>query len=111
MKPSKICLACPRSCNLRPQIEGVPGQRLCPKGEEFLKQEFSEPMRHYFSTVRLDDGKLYAYRTLTEIPFNNISGFCENLKRAASPQQRNKLHQQFCHEHKVELTCIDFDKQ
>ncbi len=110
MKSSRVCLACPRSCGLRPQIEGAPGQRLCPNGEEFLRQEVSEPLRHYFATVRGNDGRLYSYRTLTAVPMETINRFCENLKRAASPQQRNKLHQQFCNEHRTRLTCIDFDR-
>lgn len=104
---SHICLACPRSCSLRPQIEGLPGQRLCPQGEDFLLQEMKEPKRHYFATVRQDDGKLYAYRTLSLIPLSEIEQFCRKLEKAADAQIRNQLHREFCRTYQVRLACID----
>jgi CxxC motif-containing protein len=106
-KISSICLACPRSCELRPQIEGLPGQKLCPKGQQFLKQELTEPKRHYFSTFRGSDNKIYAYRTLEEIPLKTIFEFCRKLAKAKTSNERNNLHREFCNKFNVKVTCIE----
>jgi len=109
VKPSPICLTCPVSCSLRPQTSEMPGQKLCPRGEMFRLQEEKEPLRHYFSTVRLGDGLLYAYKTTEPVPLEAIEEFCRKLSEAVDSQARNKLHQFFCNRYQVKLTCIDQD--
>lgn len=104
---SKICLACPRSCELRPQIEGLPGRKLCPKGLEFLETELEDPKRHYFSTVREPDGQIYAYRTIEPISLQEIENHHQKLKTAENAEARNRIHLEFCGLHKVRKTCID----
>ncbi len=105
-KQSRICLACPRSCELRPQIAGAPGQKLCPQGQSFVAQETREPLRHYFSTVKHDDGSIHAYRTIEPVSQQAIDRMCESLKNAKSASERNQLHQQFCRDFPVRLTRI-----
>jgi CxxC motif-containing protein len=106
---SKICLACPHSCNIRPQIEGQPGRKLCPKGLEFLAQEQKDPKRHYFSTFRDNENKIQAYRTVETISLQAIEKHCERLNKAASAKERNLIHKEFCLKFKVKITCIDLE--
>lgn len=104
---SNICLACPRSCNIRPQIAGLPGQKLCPQGSEFLQQELIEPRRHFFATVREQDDKIYAYRTIEAISLKEINEITLKLREASTPTERNQIHVEFCLGHKILKTCID----
>lgn len=106
-KKSHHCLACPRSCNIRPQIDGFPGQKLCPKGNEFLLQEKKDPKRHYFSTVREENGQIYAYRTVYAISQKSIEEMHNRLSAADSSETRNKIHQEFCKNNLTKKTCID----
>lgn len=105
-RPSKICLACPRSCGIRLQNENLPGQKLCPQGMEFLEQELKEPKRHYFSTLREENGKVYSYRTLEPISLQEVFELHQRLKSAKNAEARNKIHKEFCGLHKVKKCLI-----
>jgi len=106
---SHICLACPRSCSIRPQLEGLPGQKLCPQGQEFLQQEIAAPLRHFFSTLRDNDGRLYAYRTVEPIELSEINAMHQKLKGAPTPEARNQIHNDFCQSHNTTKVCIDIE--
>ena len=49
-----ICITCPRGCHLTVDEEtlAVQGNR-CPKGEEYARNEVTDPRRVLTSTVRL----------------------------------------------------------
>ena len=103
---SKICLNCPKGCKLHFYETDIDSQKLCPKGKEFFKQEAIKPLRHYFSSFKDTDGHFYAYRTTNPISKQEIIAHCSDLKKANSPEIRNKLHKQFIENYNVNLAKI-----
>lgn len=67
-----ICITCPRGCHLTVDEEtlAVQGNR-CPKGEEYARNEVTDPRRVLTSTVRLvgsDGGCRLPVKTAAQIP-------------------------------------------
>lgn len=76
-KKEMVCIICPMGCTLAIQQENgnlvVTGNR-CPRGEQYVKQELTAPMRNIASTVRVHNGILpvVPVKTDREIPKEKI---------------------------------------
>jgi len=79
---TRICVLCPKGCSLNIEYDHetsgepltVTGNK-CPKGLEFAKQEWFEPMRMLTSTIKTNSEKIprIPVRTSGPIPKTQIS--------------------------------------
>lgn len=65
-----ICINCPKGCRMivkgdRRKIESITGSD-CPKGPEYAKEEFANPVRILPTTVRVINGELPLVSVRTE---------------------------------------------
>ncbi|NHV99083.1 MAG: DUF1667 domain-containing protein [Thaumarchaeota archaeon] len=79
------CIICPSGCLLRVEAEEnrvvkVEGAG-CPRGVEYAKQEFSDPMRIVFTVVRVRNGELptVSVKTTRPIPKNKVFNLMKML--------------------------------
>lgn len=76
-KKEMICINCPLGCNLEVEIDGediaVRGNN-CKRGEEYAKNEITDPKRIVTSTIRVCNGEkpMVSVKTAQEIPKNKI---------------------------------------
>lgn len=83
-----ICIKCPRGC----LITAKPGEKgelkvtgnSCPRGEAYVRNEITAPMRTVTSFIRLLEGRdrVVAVKTREEIPKGKISACMEEIRRA-----------------------------
>lgn len=95
MTRSFTCIVCPNGCDLTAEYEGktvlsVDGG-LCPKGEDYVRQELTAPQRNIATSVPVEGGELplVSVRLDRPIPKGEIfSVMAEiNLLRAKAPLQ------------------------
>ncbi len=74
IKKTFTCIVCPRGCDVTAtlgsgnEILSIEGN-FCPRGEEYVRNELTHPMRQLTSTVGIDGG---IYRRLPVILSGNI---------------------------------------
>ncbi len=82
------CIVCPNGCDIEveindaKQVEKVTGN-LCPKGEEYVRQEIVDPRRTIASSVLVEGGSLplASVRTTQAIPKDKIFEVMEAIKK------------------------------
>ena len=89
MKKSLICIGCPRGCRLEVEMEGetitVRGNS-CPKGEEYAKQEMTNPRRVVTAVIHTTSRQIPWLPVKTSAPSSptatfqrtTLSGTCAN---------------------------------
>ena len=72
MKKSLICIGCPRGCRLEVEMEGetitVRGNS-CPKGEEYAKQEMTNPRRVVTAVIHTTSRQIPWLPVKTSAPY------------------------------------------
>ena len=69
-----VCIICPNSCQLKVEYEGKTIKKIigaqCPKGEAFVKNEITNPLRVFVGSVKMTNGnfKLVSVKTPNPIP-------------------------------------------
>lgn len=87
MTRTLICVLCPNSCEITAEADG--GQllrcagNLCPKGEEYVRQELLAPMRNIATSVEVAGGDLplCSVRLTAPIPKARIFDAVETIHR------------------------------
>ncbi len=81
------CIRCPRGCSVTATIENgevisVTGNA-CPRGEQYVRMELTDPHRTVTSIVRVSGGKatVVSVKTATEIPKGKIMECVHELKK------------------------------
>lgn len=81
------CIICPNGCSIEAEIEGrevcsVQGAA-CPRGEEYVRQELTDPRRNIATSVLVRGGllPLASVRLTTPIPRDRISDAMEEIKK------------------------------
>ncbi len=67
-----ICVACPKGCQLRVNREGetfVISDQGCKRGEQYAKQEMTDPRRMVASTVQIVNSQHPLLPVYTALPF------------------------------------------
>ena len=87
MKKMYTCIVCPNGCDIEVTLEGneilsMEGH-LCPRGEEYVRNELTAPMRTIASSVLVKGGEmpLASVRTDRPIPKNKIPEVMEAIKK------------------------------
>ncbi len=88
MMQKYTCIVCPNGCEIEVeindanQVENVTGN-LCPKGEEYVRQEIIDPRRTIASSVLVEGGSLplASVRTTKAIPKDKIFEVMEEIKK------------------------------
>lgn len=80
------CIICPTGCEITADIEGdevlsLEGS-ICKRGDEYVLQEITNPVRNIASSVIVEDGKipLVSVRLSESIPKNKIFDVMEEIK-------------------------------
>ncbi len=88
MMQKYTCIVCPNGCDIEveindaKQVENITGN-LCPKGEEYVRQEIVDPRRTIASSVLVAGGSLplASVRTTKAIPKDKIFEVMEEIKK------------------------------
>lgn len=83
-KDERICIICPRGCNLQVMKQGEEIQVLgnnCPRGEEYAKQEINCPRRRVTTTIKTENGELLPVKTSDEIELRKIKDIVNQTKK------------------------------
>ena len=67
-----ICVACPKGCQLRVNREGetfVISDQGCKRGEQYAKQEMTDPRRMVASTIQIENSRHPLLPVYTALPF------------------------------------------
>ena len=88
MMQKYTCIVCPNGCDIEvkindaKQVENITGN-LCPKGEEYVRQEIVDPRRTIASSVLVEGGSLplASMRTTKAIPKDKIFEVMEEIKK------------------------------
>ena len=67
-----ICVACPKGCWLRVNREGETfaiSDQGCKRGEQYAKQEMTDPRRMVASTVQIENSRHSLLPVYTSLPF------------------------------------------
>ena len=82
-----VCLICPNSCVMKVYLDGerilkIEGN-MCPRGEEYAKQEVTEPKRIVISVVKVNGGEIptVSVKTKKPVPKRCISKIMKILSR------------------------------
>jgi len=76
------CIVCPNCCELETDGSGVVGAR-CPKGEEFVRQEWVSPLRVITTTLRVHTAegvRLLPVKTAGPVPLARIMEIMKGIK-------------------------------
>ena len=69
-----VCIICPNSCQLKVEYEDKTVKKItgaqCPKGEAFVKNEITNPLRVFVGSVKVTKGdfKLVSVKTPSPVP-------------------------------------------
>ena len=79
-----ICVACPKGCRLRVQRDGdtfLVSDQGCKRGEQYARQEMTDPRRMVATTIRIDSAAhpLLPVFTATPIPKAKIQLLLKEL--------------------------------
>ena len=87
MMKTYTCIVCPNGCDIEVTLEGneivsLEGH-LCPRGEEYVRNELTAPMRTIASSVLVKGGEmpLASVRTDRAIPKEKIGEVMEAIKK------------------------------
>lgn len=88
MTRNLTCIVCPLGCQLTVELEGekvlsVSGNT-CKRGEEYAKNECTNPQRTVTSTVKCTDGTVVSVKTDRPIPKDKMNE-CMKMINAAKP--------------------------
>ena len=81
------CIMCPRGCDISAQVENgaitLMEGASCQKGEDYIKQELTDPRRNIATSVIVDEGELalVSVRLDKPIPKNMIFTVMEEIKK------------------------------
>jgi CxxC motif-containing protein len=67
-----ICVACPKGCRLRVNQAGetlVVSDQGCKRGEQYARQEMTDPRRMVATTIQMEDGQHPLLPVYTAAPF------------------------------------------
>ena len=83
------CIVCPLGCELKVKLSGkevlsVTGNT-CKRGEQYAKDECTNPLRTVTSTVRCTDGSLIPVKTEKPIPKDKVLDCMKLINRAKAP--------------------------
>ena len=81
-----ICIACPKGCPMKVELEGkeilsVEGFT-CPRGKKYAIDECTHPMRTVTTTARTDRGGVIAVKTDKTIPKEKMFDLMQQINRA-----------------------------
>lgn len=75
MKKNMTCIICPMGCNLEIEITDedikVTGNT-CPRGEQYAKNECTNPVRTLTTTMRCKNGKILPVKTDKPVPKDKL---------------------------------------
>lgn len=79
MEKELTCIVCPMGCKLKAIVENgavvsVQGNT-CPRGEQYAKNEITNPMRVLTTTVRLNNGQIASVKTKGEVPKDKMTSY------------------------------------
>ncbi len=87
MKKQYTCIVCPNGCDIEAEIENgkvlsVTGN-ICPRGEEYVRQELTAPRRTIASSVLVKGGELplTSVRLTSAIPKDMIFPVMEEIRK------------------------------
>ena len=85
LEKEMTCIVCPNGCKLEVNYEGdniSVKNALCPKGEEYARNELINPVRNVTSTVKVQDGvlQLVSVRSNKPVPKAKMAEIVETLK-------------------------------
>lgn len=77
MEKVMICIGCPMGCDLKVNYSEESGiisvtGNTCKRGEEYAKNECTNPKRTLTTTIRCQDGKIISVRSNRAIPKDKI---------------------------------------
>lgn len=82
-----ICIVCPNGCEITADLEEEKIRSLegagCPRGQEYVRQEMTDPLRTISSSVLLEGGvlPLASVRLSGLVPKNRIFDVMEEIKK------------------------------
>jgi CxxC motif-containing protein len=72
MEREFICIICPNSCHLKVEYEGKTIKKIagaqCSKGEAFVKNEITNPLRAFTGSVLIEKGNFSLVSVKTPVP-------------------------------------------
>ena len=72
MEREFVCIICPNSCQLKVEYEGKTIKKIagaqCPKGEAFVKNEITNPLRVFTGSVLIENGNFSLVSVKTPVP-------------------------------------------
>lgn len=88
MERKLTCIVCPLGCEIKVQLAdknvvGVTGNS-CPRGEEYARNECTNPKRTVTSTVRCTDGNLVSVKTNKPIPKEKMAECMVRINEAVA---------------------------
>lgn len=81
-----ICVACPKGCRLKVSRDGetfVVSEQGCKRGEQYARQEMTDPRRMVATTVKINNGMhpLLPVYTATPFPKAKIRQLLDELRK------------------------------
>ena len=90
MEREFVCIICPNSCQLKVEYEGKTIKKIagaqCPKGEVFVKNEITNPLRVFTGSVLIEKGNFSLVSVKTPVPIPK-----EYLKKIGEITRRIKV--------------------
>jgi len=86
-----ICILCPVGCRITVEIEDGEISKIenagCKRGRDYAEQEIKSPVRDFFTTVRVKDGKIpvVSVRSTAPIPKRMLMRCASELARIVVP--------------------------
>lgn len=87
MEREFVCIICPNSCQLKVEYEGKTIKKIagaqCSKGEAFVKNEITNPLRVFTGSVLIENGNfsLVSVKTPVPIPKKYLKNIGEITRR------------------------------
>jgi len=87
MEREFVCIICPNSCQLKVEYEGKTIKKIagaqCSKGEAFVKNEITNPLRVFTGSVLIENGNfsLVSVKTPSPIPKKYLKKIGEITRR------------------------------
>ena len=89
MKKELTCIICPNGCTVTVETDEKTNDIIsiegyaCPKGEQYARQEFTEPLRTVTSSVRIQGGELplVSVRLTKPVPQKRIFDVMDEIKK------------------------------
>lgn len=81
------CILCPNGCRLRYEADGSISGNQCKRGEEYARQERTDPVRTLTLTVRTQEGRLVPARTAEPIPKARLMEAVAQLQKIILPER------------------------